>query len=101
MKKGFGVNQNPLFLLLFPSLALPRSGTMGIFSDYFESPQKRFEIKSSKSMPTRKNVWNFSAIHLLFLHHWDAKIARSYSWHRSWQEKDNWELFPQVRRLSA
>ena len=57
-KKGFGLNQNPSFLFLFPSLALPRSGIMGIFSDYYEPPQKRFDKQSSKNVPTRVAVNN-------------------------------------------
>ncbi len=42
LKKGFGVNQNPFILFLFPSTVLPVSGSMSIFSGHpFEPPQKR------------------------------------------------------------
>ena len=44
IKRALVLTKTPFVSLFFPSLALPRSGTMGIFSDYDEPPQKRFGI---------------------------------------------------------
>ena len=43
-KKGFGVDQNPLSVFLFPSPALPGSGDLGMFSDFI------FETTPSKDI---------------------------------------------------
>jgi hypothetical protein len=56
-KKGFGVNQNPLFSFYFPSTALPVSGSMSIFSGYpFEPPQKKRTMNTRKNHATKRFI---------------------------------------------
>ena len=58
IKKGSGVNQNPLVSLFFSSPALPGSDSGSIFSDYLKPPPQK-ELNTlyvTKNMPAGISV---------------------------------------------